>query len=508
MIRALVFLALLFAGVTGIGWLASNGGTVEVIWLNQIISVPAVAALGILLVLLFGFMIVWKIVFGVLGSPKKLGRFFGSQRIKKGHQALSHGLIAVGSGDARAALRFAHEARRLIPEDPATRLLEAQAAQLSGNRDTARGSFEAMLDVQETEILGLRGLYMEAERQGALDAKRHFALEAHKRRPGLAWAGQAVLDVYVAERDWDSAIKALESNSHNKIIDKKDARRLKAVLLTARAMELELSSPDRARSMAIEAHDLLPDFAPSSVLAGRLLTRHGDIRRASKVLEATWRKEPHPEVALAYLDVRPGDAARDRMKRAKTLAELRANHPEGPLVLAQAAIDARDWSTAREALAKVLRSQPTERACLMMADVEEGEHNDLGRVREWLSRAVQAPPDPVWVADGVISEQWAPVSPVTGDLDAFRWRVPAENPTEQRLTIEEALFAPRAAPALQTAASSPAPVATSGPATAQADAASDTSSSSKSQAETSKSADKSAADAATETTKPANASVH
>src|SRR5690606_11476854 len=33
---------------------------------------------------------------------------------------------------------------------------------------------------------------------------------------------------------------------------------------------------------------------------------------------------------------------------------------------------------------------------------------------------------PVWVADGVISEHWAPQSPVTGKIDAFQWRVPVE----------------------------------------------------------------------------------
>ena len=37
-----------------------------------------------------------------------------------------------------------------------------------------------------------------------------------------------------------------------------------------------------------------------------------------------------------------------------------------------------------------------------------------------------APRDPAWTADGVVSDHWAPVSPVTGALDAFRWRVPVE----------------------------------------------------------------------------------
>ncbi len=64
-----------------------------------------------------------------------------------------------------------------------------------------------------------------------------------------------------------------------------------------------------------------------------------------------------------------------------------------------------------------------------MAKIEGGELGDAGRVREWLARAVNAPRDPAWTADGIVSDTWAPVSPVTGHLDAFQWRVPVESAT-------------------------------------------------------------------------------
>ena len=41
--------------------------------------------------------------------------------------------------------------------------------------------------------------------------------------------------------------------------------------------------------------------------------------------------------------------------------------------------------------------------------------------------AVNAPRDPAWTADGVVADRWAPISPVTGALDAFQWRVPVES---------------------------------------------------------------------------------
>jgi HemY protein len=61
-----------------------------------------------------------------------------------------------------------------------------------------------------------------------------------------------------------------------------------------------------------------------------------------------------------------------------------------------------------------------------MADLEQAEHGTTGRVREWLARAARAPRDPAWIADGVASDRWAPVSPVTGRLDAFVWQAPPD----------------------------------------------------------------------------------
>jgi HemY protein len=56
-------------------------------------------------------------------------------------------------------------------------------------------------------------------------------------------------------------------------------------------------------------------------------------------------------VADAYLHVRSGDSAADRLKRAETLFRLRPQADAGRLAVAQAAIEARDFERAREMLA-------------------------------------------------------------------------------------------------------------------------------------------------------------
>ena len=98
-------------------------------------------------------------------------------------------------------------------------------------------------------------------------------------------------------------------------------------------------------------------------------------------------------------------------------------HVEGALAVARAALDAQEFAKARAAIAPYLQA-PTKRIALLMAELERAEHNDEGRAREWIARALHAAPDPAWTADGHVSDRWLPASPVTGRLDAFEWRVP------------------------------------------------------------------------------------
>jgi len=96
------------------------------------------------------------------------------------------------------------------------------------------------------------------------------------------------------------------------------------------------------------------------------------------------------------------------------------------MAVARAALDAQDFGTARREAEAAIRMDRREGAYLLLADIEEAETGDQGKVRQLLSKAVHAPRDPAWVADGVVSERWAPVSPITGKLDAFIWRAPME----------------------------------------------------------------------------------
>src|SRR5207302_4518162 len=157
-------------------------------------------------------------------------------------------------------------------------------------------------------------------------------------------------------------------------------------------------------------------------------------------VETAWLAQPHPDLAEAYAHVRLGDSARQRLVRLETLAAKAPGHLEGALAVARAAIDASEFARARAALAPFI-DRPTQRVAMLMAEIERTEHGDSGRARAWTLRAVRALHDPVWTADGYVSDKWRPVSPVTGRLDAFQWQTPvAALPSDKGATIESSPF--------------------------------------------------------------------
>ena len=229
------------------------------------------------------------------------------------------------------------------------------------------------------------------------------------------------------------------------------------MLKTAVALDRAERDPKGALALAQEACALAPGLVPAAALNGRLTAAAGDYRRASKILEAAYRQTPHPELAAIYLRLRPGDSPNDRLARARALARVAPFDVESQLTVARAALEAHDLAAARTALAPLLRgdsgaARPTARACLLMAEIEEADGAE-GAVREWLNRAARAPRDRAWVADGVITDHWSPVSP-SGVLDAFVWRTP-----DERLSAPEPAPPPPAPARIEPAPPIEAPLA-------------------------------------------------
>ncbi|MEY9755967.1 heme biosynthesis protein HemY [Bradyrhizobium yuanmingense] len=444
MLRIVLFLVLIALAAAGAAWVADQSGDLVLTAGSFRISTTLPRFVFLLGLFAASVVLVWSILTTIWRMPGRLRRRRHDKRHARGRHAITHGLLAIGHGDSALARRHAEAARRHAPNDPLALLLHAQSAQLEGNRDEAQRVFRAMAEREDTRLLGLRGLFIEAQRADDAVGAVMIAEEAIKLSPSATWASHAVLGFRCARGDWSGALAILDSNLSAGLIDKQTYRRQRGVLLAARALELETMDRDVARESVMEAVKLAPTLVPAAVLAAKFESEAHQVRRAMKLVEAAWLANPHPDLADAYAHVKLGDTAWHRLQRVETLAAKtpadKAGHIEGQLAIARAAIDASEFARAREVLAPYL-ADPTQRVALLMAEMERTEHGDGGRARAWTLRAVRARLDPAWTADGYVSDRWRPVSPVTGRLDAFQWQAPvASLPSDKGPTLESSAF--------------------------------------------------------------------
>src|ERR1700722_13409281 len=161
MYRIILFLVLIALAAAGAAWVADQPGEVLISWSGGHAhpSLPVfVLLLGIVIV---AAIFAWTILLAVWRLPEGMRR---RRRHARGRHAITQGLLAIGHGDSASARAHADVARRHAADDPLALLLHAQSAQLDGNREGARRAFHAMAERADTRLLGLRGLFIEAQR--------------------------------------------------------------------------------------------------------------------------------------------------------------------------------------------------------------------------------------------------------------------------------------------------------------------------------------------------------
>jgi HemY protein len=250
MIRVLVFVIGVIAAALSLAWLADRPGAITIEWLGYEIKTSAFVGALALAALVTVLILAWALLRYLFSRPAAIAAYRQERRRRQGFDALTRGLLAIGVGDRAQAQRYAGVARRNLPNEPLTALLKAQAAQLKGDRASARRAFEAMLDRPETELLGLRGLFLEAKRGNDNNAARALAEQAVRTDPHAGWSVNALFDMQAREGDWEGALATLAVARKHGNVEPDVALRRRAVLLTAEARDLETSQPDKALALA------------------------------------------------------------------------------------------------------------------------------------------------------------------------------------------------------------------------------------------------------------------
>jgi HemY protein len=433
-LRALWFLIIVFMVVAGVVWLLDRPGTVALDWQGYrletsfAVLVAAAAAVALAAALAYRFWV------ALIRAPGRMGEAWQGRRRAKGYRALTRGMVAVAAGDANEAGRQVKRAEVLLNEPPLTLLLSAQAAQLNGDDTAATRFFQEMTENPETEFLGLRGLLTQAMNKGDNERALELARRAYRLQPKSDWVSSSLFDLQVDAGKWLDAQVTSDEQQRLGVITRDANRQRKAVLALQKGLELARDgNADEASRRFKAAFDLAPDFIPAAVRHASALVDQGKGRRGQDVITKTWSKNPHPDLLEPYWRASDAVDALARVKVTEKLTAASKDHPESHMAMARASLDAQLWGEARDHLAAITSDANEARVCRLWADLEEAEHGDSAKARDWLSQAASAEADPAWVCGscGNAVGEWSALCGNCGGFDTFGWRRP---PHVDRLT--------------------------------------------------------------------------
>ena len=428
MIRLIIFLIIAVAAAWLSVWFADNPGQVQITepWFGNSFSPPfGILLLGVLLVGV-AITVLYELFRVVVTAPKKIGRYRRQKRKERGYEELATGLVAAAAGDVSNAKASTRRAEKLLDKAPTTLLLGARSAQLDGNEGEARGKFKEMLKHKETEFLGLRGLLAQAIKDGDREEAIKLAKKAYLRRPNTPWVLTTLFDLQTQSGEWRDAMATVNDMARQKLIDAETSNRHRAILLHLQAeKKSDEGRFQEAFDNAKKAHKLLPALAPIAANTAKLAVKTERHRQARKILETSWKVQPHPALARALAALNPGQSPTDRYHSFQRLHQLNASSLEGELALAEQAVAAGQWPAAREALERAVKLGPTASVFRMLADVERATGGDADKIQGWLAKAVDAPSDPTWIcrATGETRASWSAFGP-DGKFDSLRWGSP------------------------------------------------------------------------------------
>lgn len=429
--KVLTFLASVTLAAYGVLFAIHNGGGMSIAFGGREFAFEAVEVLILVILMGASFWILQKAV-GLLvatarmlsGDETAISRFFDASRERRGFAALAEGMMALASGDGRTAIARAQKAETLLNRPELTRLVNAQAAELSGDFARAENYYKRMLEDQRTRFVGIHGLMRQRLARGETDVALKLAEKAFALKPKHEALLDTLFVLQTGKRDWAGARRTLAAKARTPALTRDVAIRRDALLSYADAAAAQTEGREEdAQKAALEANRLAPTLIPAAVMAAQVHLKNGAPRAAKRILTKAWTAEPHPDLAAAFAAVEPDEASAERRKRFEPLLAIHPEHPETIMLATELALADEDFTGARDALGDLPDQSPTTRTLALRAAIERGTGAEDTVVRGLLTQALSAPRGPEWTcsACGTVHEHWAPVCDNCSAFDTLSW---------------------------------------------------------------------------------------
>lgn len=385
--RAFLWLLVLMAVAGAAAWVADQPGMLRLAWLGYEITAPAALVALLLAATGIGLMAVVWIVAWAFAIPMRRRL----KRAARGQAAFAAGMIAIAAGEPARARKLAGKARALLDDPTLARLLDAHAAQLGDDPAATRTAFAALAADPATAFLGVRGLIADAASRGDRGEALQLAARASALRPASPFAAQTELRLLLENGDWPAARARLAEAKRRKAIAGADHVRLSALIDLAEAeAAARLGHGAAAFKLARQASRALSRHCGVAAVMARAADSPALRQEAQENLRRLWPEMPSAALAALWqqLEAAQGRTAEMRAQRVRLLTDGAPHHPAAVLLLAEAALDARDFALARESLGSL--PEISGWAAALQARLSEDGDGDMAEADRWRRRAAGA----------------------------------------------------------------------------------------------------------------------
>ncbi len=462
MFRLLFFTLLLFLLVFGTFWLLTTNEALTVYWLGyRIDTSTSVIALGFIVTLLVGF-IALQFLRWVLMAPYQLRQRRKAHAMEQGIHHITEGMVAIAEGDTKRARKHVAKIGKYLGESaPIAHMLAAESSKLSGQALQAKQHYTALLSHQPAEFMALKGLLLEARKEGDSRGIIELGEKARKLKPDMLWVLYMLYDAYKKSKLWDKADDAIQDlarafhrqrstlDEDSKFLRDLDFSRERGLILMLRAQQAEQEDkPQHALRLYQEAVAYLPDHAPLALQLVNTALKQGRFKLSRRTVEGMWQMNPHPDLVKAYGKIYAQETAERRLKKFSRLLAMHPEHPESHKAMAFAALAAGQTSKARNHLKAAMTAAESVSLYQLMMQIEQAENQDADMIHQWKTAMRYAPADPNWICKKCKHEDkdWHAHCSKCGTWDSYEWHAHAiheaddtRHPSEKPLVLVHAV---------------------------------------------------------------------
>ncbi|MFK5998019.1 MAG: heme biosynthesis HemY N-terminal domain-containing protein [Rhodobacterales bacterium] len=434
LVKIILFICAIALITFGIVFVMESGGEVRVSVANMEYSfTPLMAMIGVALL----FVVIWIaiVLLGLLmavfrffnGDETAISRYFHRNREKRGFDALAEGMVALAAGEGKIALAQVSKAEKMLGRPELTNLVNAQAAEMTGNTKKALKYYKSLLENDRTRFVGVRGLMKQKLAEGDTGTALKLAEKAFALRPAHEETQNLLFEMQSDAGDWAGARNTIATKVRKGALPKDVGRRREAILVLADAKDtLDAGDIEKGKLAALNANKLSPTLIPAAVLAAEMQVLAGNKSIATKILKKAWSGNPHPDLAAAFAKIEEDETPSQRIKRFTALTKVNPNDSETRLLKAELALADEDFPAARRALGDLYETDPTVRSLSIMAAIHRGEGASDDVVRGWLNKALTASRGPQWICASChkIHDSWAPKCDNCKAFDSMEWKAP------------------------------------------------------------------------------------